>query len=180
MSQIHIFGGGTISHVRSHLALCAPAYGGTARKLVEELTRRGLGAQVSLELTRMAEHTSDLETNDDVARRVARLLNDPNVKAIVFNVALCDFEGQIGCTPSGKYAFRLKSRDGSGVTMRLKPAAKVLATIKAARPDIYLVGFKTTTGDGVDQQVGLARRQIAETGADLVVANDTGTRVNIS
>jgi len=30
---IEIFGGSTISHVRSHLALCMPAYGGTARKI---------------------------------------------------------------------------------------------------------------------------------------------------
>jgi hypothetical protein len=30
---IHIIGGGTVSHIGSHLALCAPAYGNTAHHL---------------------------------------------------------------------------------------------------------------------------------------------------
>ena len=32
---VHIIGGGTVNHVRPHLALSAPAYGGTARRLKE-------------------------------------------------------------------------------------------------------------------------------------------------
>ena len=35
MKNIHIIGGGTVNHIRPHLALSAPAYGGTARKLRE-------------------------------------------------------------------------------------------------------------------------------------------------
>lgn len=35
MKTIEIIGGGTVSHMRNHLALCAPAYGQTARTLAE-------------------------------------------------------------------------------------------------------------------------------------------------
>ena len=33
--QIYIFGGGTFSHVRNHMALAAPAFGETAKRLAE-------------------------------------------------------------------------------------------------------------------------------------------------
>lgn len=177
--RIHIFGGGTVQYVRSHMALCAPAYGTTARKLHSALLAAGVPAeQVVLHLTKMADYQSSMETNEDVAARVGTLIDDPTTRAIVFNVALCDFGGQIDDVPSGKYAPRLQSRDGD-VMMRLQPAPKVLKHIKELRPDIMVVGFKTTSGDIPLRQVELAERQIAECNVDLVWANDTVTRQNL-
>lgn len=178
--MIHIFGGGTVSYVRSHLALCAPAYGNTARYLHRVLGDQGCPpGRLMLELTRMAApQTSRLETNEDVAARLQDVLANPLTRAIVFNVALCDFQGQIGEDPSGKYAKRLRSREAQ-LPMRLTPADKLLRRIKEQRPDIFLVGFKTTAGDESAEQAKLALRQIDETGADLVLANDTVTRNNL-
>lgn len=177
--SIHIFGGGTVQYVRSHLALCAPAYGNTARQLKNALLTEGVEAdQVALHLTRMADSASGLETNQDVALRLSAVLANPATKVVVFNVALCDFEGQVATTPSGKYAKRLKSRDGE-VPLTLRPAPKLLADIKLVRPDVFVVGFKTTADDDADSQIALARRQLAETGVDLVWANDTVTRHNL-
>lgn len=171
---IHIFGGGTVQHVRNHMALCAPAYGQTARKLFNEL-----GPQVAqLHLTRMADYQSSMETNEDVAGRLHEVLADPSTRAVVFNVALCDYAGQIGEVPSGKYAKRLSSREGAQA-MTLAPTPKLLQQVKRLRPDVYLVGFKTTAGAEQLEQHRLSLRQIAETGADLVFANDTVTRHNL-
>lgn len=36
--KIHIIGGGTVAHVRPHLALSAPAYGATVRDLYDAIT----------------------------------------------------------------------------------------------------------------------------------------------
>lgn len=177
--RIHIFGGGTVQYVRSHMALCAPAYGTTARNLYASLLSAGVSAdQVALHLTKMADYRSKMETNEDVAAQVGMLIDDPSTRAIVFNVALCDFSGQIDDVPSGKYAPRLQSRDGD-VTMLLQPAPKVLKHIKELRPDIMVVGFKTTAGDIPRRQVELAERQISECNVDLVWANDTVTRQNL-
>lgn len=176
--SIHIFGGGTIQHVRNHMALCAPAYGSTARRLHDQLFGKLYDTAVYLHLTKMADHTSFMETNEDVAVRLGGVYTDSAARAIVFNVALCDFAGRIGDVPSGKYAERLKSREGA-VQMTLTPAQKLLATVKASRPDIFLVGFKTTAGADEAGQRAAAERQIQETGADVVVANDTVTRHNI-
>lgn len=170
---IHIFGGGTVQHVRNHMALCAPAYGQTARKLFDDL-----GPEARLHLTRMADFQSTMETNEDVEMRLREVLADKATQAVVFNVALCDYAGHIGDIPSGKYATRLSSREGEQA-MTLAPTPKLLQLVKAIRPDVYLVGFKTTAGAEQKEQHRLALRQISETGADWVLANDTVTRNNL-
>jgi hypothetical protein len=171
---IHIFGGGTIQHVRNHMALCAPAYGTTARRLFDLL-----GPNIAqLHLTRMADFQSSMETNEDVAARLQEVLADPSTRAVVFNVALCDYCGQIGDVTSGKYAQRLSSREGAQA-LRLTPTPKLLQRVKTIRPDVALVGFKTTADASPDFQCRLALRQFEETGADVVFANDTVTRHNM-
>ena len=176
---IHIFGGGTIQHVRNHLALCAPASGTTARKLAADLANSPLGMDVQLHLTKMADPESRIETNEDVSRVLYGLLSDPDTRAIIFSVALCDFSGQIGDVESGKYAERLQTRDAGSLQMNLAPTPKILASIKIARPDVFVVGFKTTASATEIGQLTAAARQIRETGVDLVFANDTVTRRNM-
>lgn len=171
---IHIFGGGTVQHVRNHMALCTPAYGNTARQLFALIGSE----HAQLHLTKMADYTSKIETNEDVLECLLSVLEDPATTAVVFNVALCDYSGQIGDVPSGKYAQRLSSREGDKA-MRLTPTPKLLQQVKLRRPDVLVVGFKTTANMPVFTQVRLARRQIDETGADWVLANDTVTRNNV-
>jgi hypothetical protein len=97
---------------------------------------------------------------------------------VVFNVALCDYEGKIGDIESGKYAPRLSSREGAQA-MNLMPTPKLLQRVKTLRPDVVLVGFKTTADATPDVQYRLALRQFEETDADVVFANDTVTRHNM-
>lgn len=174
----HVIGGGTVNHVRSHFAIAAMAYGGTARFIAAELTARGL--TVSLHLTKMASAgMSDLETNDDLDALIGRIVGDPASHTVFFNAAVADFEGQVGDVPSGKYAERLRSRASHGLTMVLTPARKVVSRVKAARPDLLLVVFKTTTHADQAEQQARAVELLAESGADLALANDTGTRLNL-
>jgi hypothetical protein len=103
-----------MTHVRNHLSLCAPAYGGTVRQLApmlqEQLCQQGLSDRYDIEevFTRMADSRSMLETNDDVAAWLDQVIADKSVRVVVFNVALADFNGIIGDVPSGKHAERLK------------------------------------------------------------------------
>jgi hypothetical protein len=126
MSKIHIIGGGTFSHVRSHLALAAPAFGETAKKLYEifcqagrhpswiglEKSDYGFGdmragrEQVLLHLTKMARADSRLVTNDDVAALLEELKADPETRVIILSAALCDFDGSVvGSTPIKLHGF---------------------------------------------------------------------------
>jgi phosphopantothenoylcysteine synthetase/decarboxylase len=176
---IHIFGGGTIQHVRSHMALCAPARGRTARRLAQLLSKED--AQVQLHLTAMGDPDSDLETNEDVERRLREILAAPSTRGVIFNVALCDFSGQIGDIPSGKYAERLQTREvaGGGLPMTLRPTPKLLGLVRELRPDVKTVGFKTTAHESVSVQLARSNRMVNEAGVHLVLANDVGTRTNL-
>ena len=186
MKTIHIFGGGTVSYIRNHLALCAPAYGNTARYLQEYM--HGRWADSYLHLTKMADpQHSTMETNDDVWARLQKLVNDPTTGVIIMNAALCDYNGSV-CLPneqgsgsttikSGKHEPRLRTIEGRQSVV-LTPAAKIISGIKRSRPDIYVVGFKTTTNATDADQVRRASGLLAS-GCDLVLANDTTTRNNI-
>lgn len=181
--SIHIIGGGTVSHVRNHLALCAPAYGRTARRLQELCAVSDM--DVRLHLTKMA-GGDVLETNRDIAALLSRLVDDPTTKIIFMNAALVDFAGAIGLVPSGKHAERLRSR-GDDLELpwlnervaHLFPQPKLLGEIRKTRKDIFLVGFKTTTGASEDEQYFAALRLLKESSCNLVLANDVVTRTNM-
>lgn len=187
MKKIHIIGGGTFSHIRNHLALCAPAFGQTARNLGALFrAREGSPYDVEVHLTRMADHESRLETNEDVAVLVDKLIADPETKVIVFNPAMCDFSAEVvdpdsleSLGSSGKYETRLQSRNAGLPLLQLTPTEKILKRIRKTRKDIFLVGFKTTAGATAKEQYIAGLNTVKESSCNLVLANDTVTRLNM-
>jgi hypothetical protein len=189
--KVHVLGGGTFSYVRNHLALSAPAFGQTARILYNmSIKRFPVEMDVELHLTKMASPLeNDIVTNEDVLKLVQELKSDLDTKVIFFNVALCDYNGQITTEQtdgkmsnfwisSGKYAKRLSTSEGIQ-TMELKPAEKILKKIREGRKDIFLVAFKTTCGANQQEQY-LAGLDLLKRGScNLVLANDTKTRLNM-
>jgi hypothetical protein len=189
MKTHYVLGGGTVFHVRPHLALSAPAYGKTARLIQEMLAGWFLpDEKVQLHLTRMAGGPSDLDTNADVSRLIDQIVADPNAGIVFMSAALCDFEGYITQgedvddndpvdRPSGKDQARLMSRRDYG--MHLKPAAKVIGKIRKERKDIFLVGFKTTAGATPQEQYEAGLGLLKKTSCNLVLANDLHTKLNM-
>ena len=174
MNNILIAGGGTVSHVRSHFALCAPAYGSSARALAGLLEGR---ARSELLLTAMANCGHGPESSEELCLALREKLQTGHFTHCVMNAAVCDFDGQIGDVPSGKRAPRLKSRAGP-MDMQLAGAPKILAALAAEFPGCSFTGFKTTSGSEPAEIQALASRQMAETGAQMVFANDILTREN--
>lgn len=180
--NVVIFGGGTISHVRSHLALCAPAYGGTARRLQKLCKELIPDMNSSMCLTKMADPGSVMETNEDVEDWAKRVISDLNTKIVFFSCAMCDFEGTVGNDLSGKYAERLKSRHLYYPKIDLHPSKKVINLFRAekdSRKDIFLVGFKTTCGATEDEQYIAGLDLCKKASCNLVLANDVKTRLNM-
>lgn len=181
--NVHIISGGTVSHVRTHLALAAVAYGTTGRRLRDLCEAHSDALEVKLHLTRMANSgRGGLETPADVQALVDTIREDVNTKIVFMNVALADYNGSIveegEKTQSGKYAKRLKSRDGNQL-MIIKPEVKILKTIREKRKDIFLVGFKTTNGASEQEQYIAGLNLLKETSCNLVFANDVTTRRNM-
>jgi hypothetical protein len=182
VKKIVIVGGGTMSHVRNHLSLCAPAYGATAKalfsKLWTETAEQNFEIDLKLILTKMADPSSKIVTNEDVSDLVDTLIADPDVRSIIFNVAFVDFTGSIGNTPSGKHAKRLKTSDG-GLQMTLTPSEKIINRIRKSRKDIFLVAFKTTCDGSSQIQYECGLELLKKNSCNLVLANDTVTRNNM-
>lgn len=175
MAVHHVIGGGTVCHVRPHLALSAPAYGTLARTIAAHLRDRG--EDVRLHLTKMADVMSSLETNDDVARLLDGIVADPTSKMVFLTAAMVDFEGIVG-GERGKRAPRLRSEDGDQ-TLTLHPARKIVQRVRAERKDLFLVACKTTAGAGADEQYLAGLRLLKTSSANLVLANDLHTRLSM-
>ena len=179
--KVHIFGGGTVNHVRPHLALCAPAYGTFARTLHNDAVVYDKLEPV-LHLTRMAGGNKSLETNADVAAALEVIKGDPEPCVVIMNVALCDYAGEVPM--SGQYTTdpkarpRLRTSEGPQ-QMALIPADKLIASIRSERKDIYLVGFKTTSGATADEQFVAGLHLLKASSCNLVVANDIKTHRNM-
>lgn len=188
--QVHVIGGGTVSHVRTHLALTAPAYGNAARRIAELCRAHDTTMDVVLHLTKMADPDSKIETNADMIALVKQLVDDPRTKIIFFSPAICDFDGQVEEVESSKTATRLRTSDDEGAAkeyiVKLTPAPKIIRHIrkegfdgKAPRKDIFLVGFKATSGASPQEQYRLGLKGLKTSSANLVLANDVTTRLNM-
>jgi len=175
-AHVHVVGGGTVVHVRNHLALSAPAYGSTAREMAGIFVREGF--KTRLTLTRMADASSPYETNEDMSRLADEIIENKKTKIVIWNPAICDFDGQIGEVASGRKAARLKSREGS-VEMQLSPSDKIVSKIRRTRKDILLVAFKTTVGATEDEMYQAGLKLMKGAHINLVLVNDVGTRKNM-
>lgn len=178
--QIHIIGGGTVNHVRAHLALAAVAYGATARTLAELcVAHPDCRLDVQVHLTRMADGgRGSLETNDDVEQLVRRLTSDPQTKVIFLTAALCDYRGQIAGEPSDRHASRLQTAQGEQ-TMTLTPTEKIVRLVRKERKDITLIACKTTCGATEDEQYKAGLHLLKTASCNLVLANDLRSRRNM-
>ncbi|MBS1722710.1 MAG: hypothetical protein JSS66_06845 [Armatimonadetes bacterium] len=187
--RIYVLGGGTFSHVRSHLALSTPAFGSTARQIAALCREADQTMDVELRLTKMADHTSNIVTNDDLALLCDEIKSDPLAKIVFFTAAVVDFNGCAGETPvraqagsfeQGKHAPRLDSRKEQAAFLR--PADKVIDQLRAGdkgRKDLFLVGFKTTSGASPQEQYEAGLALLKRSSCNLVLANDTLTRNNM-
>ena len=103
-----------------------------------------------------------VETSSEMNDVVLSLISDYDI--FISTAAVSDFE------------FRQKSDkkidSSSSLFLNLKPTTKIIRQIKKINPDIFLVGFKAEFNISRDEIIGCARKQIADAGTDLVIAND--------
>ena len=172
----HVIGGGTRVHVAPHFSFSAEAYGGAARFIHEELQKAGADSQ--LHLTRMADPASSrLDTPDDVASLMRDLTADPATQIVFFSPAIVDFR-PAAQNVTGKYSPKFDSRSAPPQLV-LAPVEKILPTIRTERKDIFLVGFKTTSGALPHEQYAAALNTLKASHANLMLANDVRTRMHM-
>ena len=101
---------------------------------------------------------SAAEMHDAVLAAVA------DADALVSAAAISDYtvEAREGKIRSGQ----------SGLTLELEPTPKLVDSVRDARPDLPVVGFKAETGGDDEAMVGAARGILDRAGMAFVVAND--------
>lgn len=109
----------------------------------------------------------EFQTNDDLRRLLEEVSRGADVGAVFHAAALSDFEVCRDDLPSlGK----LKS-DAGGLTLRLRPAEKILPHLRGWFPDAFLVGWKFEVDGSVEEARQRARDQLAACASDLCVLN---------
>ena len=103
-----------------------------------------------------------VETSKEMNDVVLKLV--PNQDVFISAAAVSDFEF------IEKQDKKIDSN--SSLSLNLKPTTKIIRQIKKINPDIFLVGFKAEFNISRDDIILCARKQIANAGTDLVVAND--------
>lgn len=172
--SVHIIGGGTISHIFSHLALCAPAYGGTARKLESLCKSIMTKMDVHLHLTKMA-GGKFLETNEDVENLINDLVNNDKTRILFIPAAIVDY----GALDGSKDNKRISSSLNPELDLKLNALPKVIKNVRSKRKDIFLVAFKQTYGLKEEEQYIEGLNLCKKSSANLVLANDSKTKLNM-
>ena len=194
--RIAIIGGGTNTYISNHLALSAPAYGSTAKKLANKFRANSENEmQVDLYLTKMAQQApGNPDTPEEVEALVDKLIADPNTRVIVFNVAMVDYKpeqlleeksdwesvwNQPFKNKFGKYEGRLSTSEHPEILLEMYVADKIIQKIRKERKDILLVGFKTTCGSTKEEQFHKGLKLCKDSSANIVFVNDVDkNRIN--
>lgn len=191
MKKSYIIAGGTFVRVAPHFALSAPAFGKVGRDLLALLPAayRAVGQEVEtrLVLTRMAlggaerpqadaalllgAGLEDLSTNEDLDALIDHLIQRQDTGAIVMAAAACDFR------PTRTSEARFLS--SAPPELELAAEEKIVRKIRRFRKDVFLVGFKTTSGETADAQYLKGLHLMKTASCNLVLANDLKTRLNM-
>lgn len=158
--------GGTYEPIDSVRGITNKSSGKMGLELAKEAYIRGADlklvvANVSVEIPSVFD-VIRVETSSEMNDVILNLVPDYDI--FISTAAVSDFE------------FRQKSDkkidSSSSLFLNLKPTTKTIRQIKKYNPDIFLVGFKAEFNISRDDIIGCARKQIADAGTDLVIAND--------
>ena len=189
MHDIHIIGGGTISHVRCGLSLASVDFGETARlvqwglwRMREEQPAQIANFQDHKHLTSMAAGESrGLTTVDDVQRLVERLVADEQTKILFLMSPILEFDGCVGRpdwnsfqpTPSGPNEPALRAEIESGKEhLILKSREPLWTKIRQKRKDIFLVAYHQTGDETEERQYFKALRFLKANSCNLVLSQN--------
>lgn len=186
IKNVHIFGGGTVAHLTNHFALSAPAYGTIAKEIAGIALHTFKASNIKLELTKMADPSSTIETNQDLINRIEELKPWACTKVIFMTCAVVDFEPTwmthgagktyIESSEFSKYVQRIKTKDCDSLIVETKPSAKIVKRIREGRKDIFVSALKSTCG-ATDQEMFEAGLGLCKRGSvNLVLVNDVKTK----
>ena len=158
--------GGTYEPIDSVRGITNKSSGKMGLALAKEAYIRGadltlIVANVSVEIPSLF-NVIRVETSSEMNDAILKLV--PDFDIFISAAAVSDFEFK---EKSDK-----KIDSSSSLYLNLKPTTKIIRQIKKIKTDIFLVGFKAEFNISKSEIIECARKQIADAGTDLVIAND--------
>ena len=162
--HVVVTGGSTSEPVDPVRVVTNRASGKTGRAVAKACYARG--ADVTLVHDGPAvpyAETRHVETAAEMLEAVADLTDDAD--ALVSAAAIGDYTVE---------AADEKIRSGQDLTLELSPTPKLIDEVRAAHPDLPIVGFKVETGGNDEAMVSAARSTLERADLSFVVAHDAG------
>ena len=170
--KILITAGPTVEHIDPVRMITNQSSGKTGVLIAKELVSSG--AKVTLiygpgiEPAPKGAKVLRVETSADMIDAVRHELKK-EFDIVILAAAVSDY------TVEKPSKTKVKS-DASKMVVKLKKVPKIINEIKKIQRDIFLVGFKAETDVSKKRLVESSRKKLDESGADMIVANDIGTR----
>ena len=128
-----------------------------------------------------------LETNKDLEKVIDVLVADPTTKGIVLSAAVCDWSPVELSQHEGlrtdfgqRFVSRLSTKNVQGtIALRMVPSDKIIGKIRKTRKDIFLVGFKASTGKTEQEQYIEGLQLLKGASCNLVLSNDLAEHRNM-
>ena len=105
------------------------------------------------------------ESTEEMQSALIKLLPENDI--FISAAAVSDFTVE---NTSNEKTGKISSEEN--LTVKLKPSPKLLNSVKKINPKIFLVGFKAEYNVTEEELVLMAKKRIATSGADFIVAND--------
>jgi phosphopantothenoylcysteine decarboxylase/phosphopantothenate--cysteine ligase len=111
-------------------------------------------------------------TNDDLFAKFQALAAEGDTDVILHAAALCDYEVDAVLDEGGREQHSAKIPSRAGVlTLRLRPARKVLPALRDLFPNARIVGWKYELVGSREDALAAGARQLTEARTDLCVVN---------
>jgi len=163
--KIMVTSGATAEGVDPIRILTNRASGRTGLEIALEAYRRG--AEVTIvHRARLGLPFREIwaESADEMTETVLKELED-GYDALISAAAIGDFT----IDAAGE-----KIKSSGEVVLRLRPARKLIRSVREAYPDLKIVGFKAETNISEEELISRSRESMDRASLNLVVANDVG------
>ena len=170
--KILITAGPTIEYIDPVRVITNQSTGKTGVLLASQLI--SAGAKVTLVYGRGSEEPPKgakiirVKTVNEMFDAVKKEMKNKKFDIVILSAAASDYTTQ-------KIKSKIKSTKES-LVIKLQKAPKIIDHIKKMQPDVFLVGFKAETDISRKTLVESARKKLKESSADMIIANDIGSK----
>jgi phosphopantothenoylcysteine decarboxylase/phosphopantothenate--cysteine ligase len=112
--------------------------------------------------------TINVSTSNEMYETVRNELKE-KFDIVIMSAAVSDY------TPANFSKSKIKS-DKKSMTIRLKKAPKIIDLVKKMQKNVMLIGFKAEVNISKNALIKSAQKKMKESNADIIIANDIGTK----